>query len=195
MTVEKQTISALIDGEGTYPEGHALLAETASRNESILTAARYQLIGACMRGDAAIDTSGLFERIHGQLEQEPTVLAPAALKPSSAPGVKKAAAGFAVAASIAAAVVFTVLMPEMPGETLVAETPAYAKGQQVSTGATLVANRAAVDMPRKQELRQVEIDTGNPDLDRYLRQHQDYTGSGTFGPGFATATMVSFDGR
>ena len=109
--------------------------------------------------------------------------------------MKKAAAGFAVAASITAAVIFTTLTPEMPGETVVAEAPADPAGQQLASGATLVANRAAVEMPRTQELRQVDIDTGNPDLDRYLRQHQDYIGSGAFGPGFATATMVSYDGN
>jgi negative regulator of sigma E activity len=167
----------------------------ASRHDAVVTAARYQLIGACMRGDSALDPSGLFERIHTQLEKEPTVFAPAALKSPSGSGMKKAAAGFAVAASVTAAVIFTTLVPEMPGETVVAEAPAFQQGQQLASGATLVANRAAIEMPRKQEIRQVDIDTGNPDLDRYLRQHQDYIGSGAFGPGFATATMVSYDGN
>ena len=195
MTVENQTISAIIDGESSFTEGRAWLEQAASRTDSVSTAARYQLIGAFMRGDTALDTSGLFERIHNQLEEEPTVFAPAALERTSGPGMKKAAAGFAVAASVAAAVIFTTLTPDMPGETVVAETPAYAEGQQLASGATLVANRAAIEMQRKQEIRQVDIDTGNPDLDRYLRQHQDYTGSGAFGPGFATATMVSYDGH
>ena len=195
MNVENQTISAIIDGEGSFTEGRQWLEEAASREDSVRTAARYQLIGACMRGDTALDTSGLFERIHSQLEEEPTVFAPAALKSASGSGMKKAAAGFAVAASIAAAVIFTTLTPEMPGETVVAQAPANPQGQQLATGATLVANRAAIEMPRTQELRQVDIDTGNPDLDRYLRQHQDYIGSGAFGTGFATATMVSYDGH
>ncbi|MDX1344561.1 MAG: sigma-E factor negative regulatory protein [Sedimenticolaceae bacterium] len=194
--MENQTISAIIDGEGSFTEGRQWLEEAASREDSVRTAARYQLIGACMRGDTALDTSGLFERIHRQLEEEPTVFAPAALKSASGSGMKKAAAGFAVAASIAAAVIFTTLTPEMPGETVVvAQAPANPQGQQLATGATLVANRAAIEMPRTQELRQVDIDTGNPDLDRYLRQHQDYIGSGAFGTGFATATMVSYDGH
>ena len=195
MNVENQTISAIIDGEGSFTEGCEWLEGAASREDSVRTAARYQLIGACIRGDTALDTSGLFERIHTQLEEEPTVFAPAALKSASGSGMKKAAAGFAVAASLTAAVLFTTLTPEMPGETVVAEAPADPAGQQLASGATLVANRAAVEMPRTQELRQVDIDTGNPDLDRYLRQHQDYIGSGAFGPGFATATMVSYDGN
>lgn len=195
MTVENQTISAIIDGEGSFTEGRELLEQAASRNESVLTASRYQLIGACMRGDTALDTSGLFERIHSQIQEEPTVFAPAALKTPSGPGMKKAAAGFAVAASLAAAVIFTTLTPDMTGETVVAEAPVSPETQQLSPGATLVANRAAIDLPPGQEIRQVDIDTGNPDLDRYLRQHQDYIGSGTFGPGFATATMVSYDGH
>jgi len=195
MTVENQTISAIIDGEGSFNEGREWLEQVASRHDAVGTAARYQLIGACMRGDTALDTSGLFERIHSQLEKEPTVFAPAALKSPSGSGMKKAAAGFAVAASVTAAVIFTTLVPEMPGETVVAEAPAFQQGQQLASGATLVANRAAIEMPPKQEIRQVDIDTGNPDLDRYLRQHQDYIGSGAFGPGFATATMVSYDGN
>ena len=195
MTVENQTISAIIDGEGSFTEGREWLEEAASREDSVSTAARYQLIGAFMRGDTALDTSGLFERIHSQLEQEPTVLAPAAFKRSSSSAMKKAAAGFAVAASVTAAVIFTTLTPEMPAETVVAQAPAYPEGQQLASGATLVANRAAIEMPHNQEIRQVDIDTGNPDLDRYLRQHQDYIGSGAFGPGFATATMVSYDGH
>lgn len=195
MTVENQTISAIIDGEGSFTEGREWLEEAASREDSVRTAARYQLIGAFMRGDTALDTSGLFERIHSQLEQEPTVLAPAAFKRSSSSAMKKAAAGFAVAASVTAAVIFTTLTPEMPAETVVAQAPAHPEGQQLASGATLVANRAAIEMPHNQEIRQVDIDTGNPDLDRYLRQHQDYIGSGAFGPGFATATMVSYDGH
>ena len=196
MTVENKTISALVDGEASFAEGTRWLDEAAARNEVSQTAARYQLIGACMRGDSALDTSGLFERIRSQIDDEPTILAPAALKPAMTTGVKKTAAGFAVAASIAAAVVFTVLRPPMPGNPVIAETPAQLEGQQLSNGATLVANRAAgMDIPRQQEIPRVDIDTGNPDLDRYLRQHQDYIGSGTFGPGFATATMVSYDGR
>jgi negative regulator of sigma E activity len=111
-------------------------------------------------------------------------------------GAKKTAAGFAVAASIAAAVVFTVLRPPMPADSVIAESPAQLEGQPLSSGATLVSSRAAtMEVPRQQEIPQVDINTGNPDLDRYLRQHQDYIGSGTFGPGFATATMVSYDGR
>ena len=197
MTVENQTISAIIDGEGSFTEGREWLEQAASRDESVLTASRYQLIGACMRGDTALDTSGLFERIHSQIQEEPTVFAPAALKTSSGPGMKKAAAGFAVAASLAAAVIFTTLTPDMTGETVVAEAPSYPEAQQLSSGATLVANRASIEMPSRQgqDIRQVDIDTGNPDLDRYLRQHQDYIGSGAFGPGFATATMVSYDGH
>ena len=195
MTVENQTTSAIIDGESSFTEGREWLEQAASREDSVRTAARYQLIGAFMRGDAALDTSGLFERIHSQLEEEPTVFAPAALRKSPASGMKKAAAGFAVAASVTAAVIFTTLTPDMPGETVVAQAPVHQQGQQLASGATLVANRAAIEMPRKQEILQVDIDTGNPDLDRYLRQHQDYIGSGAFGPGFATATMVSYDGH
>jgi negative regulator of sigma E activity len=196
MTVENQTTSALIDGEASFTEGTRWLDDVASRNELSQTAERYQLIGACMRGDSALDTSGLFERIRCQIDDEPTILAPAALKPAMTTGAKKTAAGFAVAASIAAAVVFTVLRPPMPADSVIAESPAQLEGQPLSSGATLVSSRAAtMEVPRQQEIPQVDINTGNPDLDRYLRQHQDYIGSGTFGPGFATATMVSYDGR
>jgi negative regulator of sigma E activity len=196
MTVENQTISALIDGEGSFSEGCAWIDETATGNEASRTAARYQMIGACMRGDAVVDTSGLFCRIHDRLQDEPTVLAPATMQDGiSGTGRRKAVAGFAIAASLAAAVVFTLFRTQMPAETVVAESTPAADIRSFDAAPTLVANGATQSEPVQQAIRQVEIDTGNPDLDRYLRQHQDYAGSGAFGPGFTTATMVSYDGR
>lgn len=196
MSVEKQTISAVIDGEGGYTEASHYLDDSGSRFELSQTAARYQLIGACLRGDTAVDTSELFNRIHSQLQDEPTVLAPAAMKrPVS--GATRTAAGFAVAASVAAAVVFTVFRTQLPAETVqVADVKQPAEVLTLAAAPALVANSAAIDAVQVNEVvSQVEIDTGNPDLDRYLRAHQDYIGNGTFGPGFTTATMVSYDGN
>jgi sigma-E factor negative regulatory protein RseA len=195
MTVENQTISAVIDGEASYAEGGSFLDVAASCTETAGTAARYQLIGACLRGHTAVDTSGLFDRIHSQLQDEPTVLAPAAMKQSTG-STKKTAAGFAVAASVAAAVVFTVFRTELPTTgTVVADNAPVVESSAPAIAPTLVADSGTQPASAMETVSQVEIDTGNPDLDRYLRAHQDYTGSGSFGPGFATATMVSYGGR
>lgn len=192
MTVENQTISAVIDGEGSFSEGANFLDVAASCTDTAGTAARYQLMGACLRGHAPVDTAGLFDRIHSQIQDEPTVLAPAAMGPAGSGTGKRAAAGFAVAASVAAMAVFTLFRTELPTATVVADnTPAVESAAPVMAP-TLVADSSTT---AQEAVRQVEIDTGNADLDRYLRAHQDYTGGGSFGPGFATATMVSYDGR
>jgi negative regulator of sigma E activity len=195
MNVENQTISALIDGEGSFSEGRSLVEESTSSIHASRTASRYQLIGACLRGDTVVDTSGLFDRIHTQLQDEPAILAPAAMKRGISGTGRKAAAGFAVAASVAVAVIFTVFRTELPVESVVAESTPAAESRMPSVAPTLVATAASQNMSTQQAISQVEIDTGNPDLDRYLRKHQDYIGSSTFGPGFTTATMVSYDGR
>jgi negative regulator of sigma E activity len=76
-THNNNRISALVDGELGYAEGSRAVDQLLHDDNSHGSLQRYQLIGACMRGEAMqINSASLFDQIHQQLQQEPTVGSP-----------------------------------------------------------------------------------------------------------------------
>ncbi len=179
MTMDKNlnnSISALVDGELGYSEGSRAVDQLLHDDHSHSSLQRYQLIGACMRGEAMqINSASLFDRIHEQLEQEPTIIAPAAaaaLAPK-APRQKSQVIRYAVAASVAALMVLTVFRIQAPQQEGVQLANQPSDNSRMTIHQQMVADQAATEA----------------EIDRYLAGHQNYS-SGTINPDFA-ATMVS----
>ena len=176
-TTYNNRISALVDGELGYAEGSRAVDQLLHDDHSHGSLQRYQLIGACMRGEAMqINSASLFDRIHEQLEQEPTIIAPAAaavLAPK-APRQKSQVIRYAVAASVAALMVLTVFRIQAPQQEGVQVASQSFDNSRMTIHQQMVADQAATE----------------GEIDRYLAGHQNYS-SGTINPDFA-ATMVSY---
>lgn len=182
MTMEKQHLSALIDGELHFSEGRRAVAYLLDNPESGELISRYQMLGAGMRGEhPLVDLGGLFERIHQSIQNEPTVLAPAAVSSAKKGGLfGRIAAGGAIAASVAMLIVVGVTRMEAP----------VPGAQQVA--ATVVEASQPLLISDESEIAVVELGEANPaDINRYLVDHGDYVASGSLMP---LATMVSYDG-
>ena len=176
-THNNHRISALIDGELDYAEGSRAVEQLLHDDHSHGSLQRYQLIGACMRGEAMqVNSASLFDRIHQQLEQEPTIIAPAAaaaLAPK-APRQKSKVIKYALAASVAALMVLTVFRIQAPLQEGVQIASQPSDNSRLTIHQQMVADQAATEA----------------EIDRYLAGHQNYS-SGTINPDFA-ATMVSY---
>ena len=107
----KQDISALLDGELDDDAAARLIKEMASNEELRDHWLNYHLIGDCLRG-SGVFRAGLCSRVCARLAQEPTVLAP----PSRRAVRRRAAVGFALAASLAAVSGIAWLAIERGGE-------------------------------------------------------------------------------
>ena len=171
------SISALVDGELGYTEGSHAVDQLLHDDHSHGSLQRYHLIGACMRGEAMqINSASLFDRIHEQLEQEPTIIAPAAaavLAPK-APRQKSQVIRYALAASVAVLMVLTVFRIQAPQQEGVQLASQPSDNSRMTIHQQMVADQASTEA----------------EIDRYLAGHQNYS-SGTINPGFA-ATMVSY---
>jgi len=175
-THNNNCISALVDGELGYAEGSRAVDQLLHDDPSHGSLQRYQLIGACMRGEAMqINSASLFDRIHEQLEQEPTIIAPAAaaVLAHKAPRQKSQVIRYAVAASVAALMVLTVFRIQAPQQEGVQVASQSFDNSRMTIHQQMVADQAATEA----------------EIDRYLAGHQNYS-SGTINPDFA-ATMVS----
>jgi len=176
-TTHNNSISALVDGELGYTEGSRAVDQLLSDSNCHRSLQNYQLIGACMRGEAMqINSASLFDRIHEQLQQEPTVIAPAAaaaLAPK-APRQKSHVVRYAMAASVAAVMVLTVFRLQAPLQEGIEVANQPSDNSRMTIHQQMVADQAATEA----------------EIDRYLMGHQNYS-SGTINPEFA-ATMVSY---
>jgi len=176
-TMLNNSISALVDGELGYAEGSRAVERLLHDDLSNGSLQRYQLIGACMRGEAMqINSASLFDRIHQQLEQEPTIIAPAAaavLAPK-APRQKSRVIRYAVAASVAALMVLSVIRIQAPQQEGAQLASQPSDSSRMTIHQQMVADQAATEA----------------EIDRYLAGHQNYS-SGTINPDFAAA-MVSY---
>jgi negative regulator of sigma E activity len=150
-----QRLSALLDGELDAQDCRALLERLGRDDEACRRWALLNCVGDAMRSAdvAACHSAGFISRVSAALEQEPTVLAPAALPQRSAvrrwllPG-----AGAAAAAAVLIAVGLPSRQAASP-EATIAKAPA-------APATALVAAPAAV------------IDR-SPQLERYLAEHRE----------------------
>jgi sigma-E factor negative regulatory protein RseA len=97
MQIDEQTLSSVMDGEAATGEA---LAGVASTSATRAAWARYHLIGDVLRDNSSeVAPMEFAATIAAQIAEEPTVLAPR----RSAKRALRPVAGFAIAASVAAA--------------------------------------------------------------------------------------------
>lgn len=186
---QKESLSALLDGEGDRRETSEMLGQLGQSPELEATMARYSLIGQALRGEAihqeALD---IHVQVSQRLAQEPTVLAPMPSDRSS-PSERwwRPLAGVAIAASVAAlAVVFAPGLMQPPGG---AVSPGIA-----STHAPLAATPVQMDI--SQGTRWTDGQPAVEDkLNGYLADHSEFAIQGGAPSLIPYASFVSYDGN
>jgi sigma-E factor negative regulatory protein RseA len=181
----KVRISALVDDELSHTEIsqeiNKLLVDPADQS----TWSRYHLIGDAMRRETGpvIDVQ-LAQAIHKRIEQEPVVFAPGALK-STSPKWLKPAAGFAIAASVAA-LAFTI------GPQFINPQPSGGVTPSIAAQAPNDENiYLAEDGTRWEMLGKPKVESR---LNSYLVNHQEYAPASNMKGIMPYATFVSYDG-
>lgn len=143
-----EAVSALADGEFLQADAPALAAAVSEDPQARQRFARYHLIGDALRGNLPARLDPAFaERLRLAVADEPAVLAPR----RRLQGLLKPAAGFALAASVAAMAVIGV---QQINNGAVGERPAVASQEQplVTPPVQVVRFDAAPGQARGQEL-------------------------------------------
>ncbi|MCU7943182.1 MAG: sigma-E factor negative regulatory protein [Candidatus Thiodiazotropha sp. (ex Cardiolucina cf. quadrata)] len=192
MTEQKfERLSALVDDEISEHEISGEINKLKNTQESQDIWSRYHLIGDAMRNELGhIHDPEMARSISQRIENEPIVLAPAALKPRSS-NKKRAFTGLAVAASLTAAAV--VMAPQLinPGSS---EAP----NQLASSDQLPISNQrpesntiyVAENGTRWKLLKKPKVESR---LNDYLLNHQDLSPSSNIKGIMPYATFVSYD--
>lgn len=180
----QEQLSALMDGDLSKVE---VLDELGTDPALQDTWARYHLIGDAMRGDLPVNLQlDLSDSIMLALEDEPTILAPKPVQPAAAPQVRTAAkvvpllrrvsqqvGQYAIAASVAAAVIFGVQQYQgqdgMPANPVLNTIPVGGSATPVSVHYPQDGNRAAA---RQQGLNEQQMQEQRERINAFLRDHQ-----------------------
>ncbi|MES9993937.1 MAG: sigma-E factor negative regulatory protein [Candidatus Thiodiazotropha sp.] len=188
---EFERLSALVDDEISGHEISGEISKLKNSQEGRDLWSRYHLIGDAMRNELGQIHDGEMARsISQQLENEPVVLAPTALK-RRIPIRKRTLTGVAVAASLAAVAV--VMAPQMinpgsseaPGQ-LVSSNQLEQRNQQQASRTIYVAE----DGTRWKLLKKPKVESR---LNAYLLNHQDLSPSSNIKGIMPYATFVSYD--
>jgi sigma-E factor negative regulatory protein RseA len=127
----KTELSALLDGEIERHQSRALFAAVSAQQSLRDTWADYQVIGDTLRDEPFLGRD-ITARVMRDLEEEPTVLAPARL-----PGLAWQRSALALAATVAGiAVVSWVALAPLPGAQ---DVPALARSGPVQAGTVAMA--------------------------------------------------------
>ncbi|MEW8251119.1 MAG: sigma-E factor negative regulatory protein [Candidatus Thiodiazotropha sp.] len=188
---EFERLSALVDDEISGDEISGEINKLKTSQESLGVWSRYHLIGDAMRNELGrIHDTGMAHSISQQIESEPVVLAPAALK-RRRPIRKRTLTGVAVAASLTAVAV--VMAPQMinPGSS---EAPSQLlSGNQFENRNQPQESRTvyvAEDGTRWKLLKKPKVESR---LNAYLLNHQDLPPSSNIKGIMPYATFVSYD--
>ncbi|MEW8507046.1 MAG: sigma-E factor negative regulatory protein [Candidatus Thiodiazotropha sp.] len=188
---EFERLSALVDDEISEHEISGEINKLKNSPERLDVWSRYHLIGDAMRNELGkIHDTGIARSISQQLENEPVVLAPAALK-RRIPIRKRTLTGVAVAASLTAVAV--VMAPQMinPGSSeapnqLVSSAP-LEQGERLQESRIVYV---AEDGTRWKLLKKPKVESR---LNAYLLNHQDLSSSSNIKGIMPYATFVSYD--
>ncbi|RLW70013.1 MAG: hypothetical protein B6D71_08045 [gamma proteobacterium symbiont of Stewartia floridana] len=182
---EYERLSALVDEEISEEEISMEINKLSNNAANRGTWSRYHLIGDAMRGETgSLYSPDLAQVISKQLEDEPVVLAPAAIK--RRPGLKKRSyTGLAVAASLAAVAV--VMAPQLINPEGSEVPPATIAATQAPATETLYV---AEDGTRWELLKKPEVESR---LNAYLVNHQERSPSSNIKGIMPFATFVSYD--
>jgi sigma-E factor negative regulatory protein RseA len=182
---ELERLSTLVDDELPPNEIGVEVQKLNQQAEARESWARYHLIGDAMRREmGSLYTPSLAQSISQRLENEPVVLAPAAIKRSGA-FQRKAWVGMAVAASLGA--VALVMTPQLINQEGSATQPAVA-AQPAASKTYYVAQ----DGTRWELLKKPAVESR---LNKYLVNHQERSPSSNIKGIMPYATFVSYDGK
>lgn len=182
-TQHSEQLSALLDGELSFNESKQLLDAVLNQAEEKARLSRYQAYSACLRGDHVnLDHAQLFDNIHQQLTQEPTILTSHAMQSSGQQRLKQFVTGGAIAASVAAVVLIGAnnLVPTGASNTIASRD---------ARPVTLASQRVAVE-DASADLSKQEV----VDLNSYLQEHENMLSGDSLGAGLPLATMVGYGG-
>ena len=161
-----ETVSRLVDNELPEREAGSAIADMAAEERGTRQWRNYHLIGSIMRGEGTTVGRDLAHSVANKLEQEPTVLAPAAMPDRDTrrnTDTWKPVAVFAMAASLALVAVIT-LAPD-PGGSL--------HGEQVA------------------QVEESDDDKFAQEFDEMLAEHGEFTASPGLNGLVAYAKLVS----
>jgi negative regulator of sigma E activity len=182
---DKEGVSALLDDEVSGPDLERILAGLRRDEELRGALARYRLISASLRGeDRILVPPGFADAVAQRLAGEPTVLAP---PPRPAPRWGRAAAGVAIAASVAL-VAIGLLPGTQPGVT---GTPGVASVAEPPAEEQVAAFRVASSQPAAP----IDELQAQRRLSRYLAEHNEFASRGGANGFMSYTTFVTYDGR
>lgn len=182
--VQREQLSALLDGELSAKEHDAMVARLADSPQMRRHLARYQLIQAQLQVDSAqlVDASLIGDRVRERLRTEPTVLTPRAKKYTF--HLPRVALGAALAAGVAAVTLSVApRLLEAPVDGAPPETFAFSPRLSVpAVDATTVALGPAADRSMATEApasaqrwKVLQPELRNK-LDSYLLEHNEFAG-------------------
>lgn len=164
----KEQLSALIDGEH---DSNQPIDKLMHNKEMQSTWSRYHLIGDCLRDNLPEQISNqVYNEVNKALSNEPTVLAPTRQKQINL----KPLAGFAIAASVAMAAVFTIQnnnqidSPINSASSIAATSVSQPETFNFSEPQVLPASVNASDTPES---------VADQRLNNYLMNHNEYRSS------------------
>lgn len=184
---ELERLSALVDDELPSNEIGGEVNKLSGSEGAQASWSRYHLIGDAMRREIGpLYDIGLAQAVSKRLEDEPVVLAPAALK-RSVSARRKTLAGLAVAASVAAvAVVMTPQLINPEGS----ETRPATVAQQEQPAVNNQTYFVAQDGTRWELLKKPAVESR---LNAYLVNHQERSAASNIKGIMPYATFVSYD--
>jgi len=181
---ELERLSALVDDELSPHDLAGEVRKLDLQDDARQRWSHYHLIGDAMRREVGpLYSPSLAQSISRRLQDEPVVLAPAALKHKGS-GRRKALTGVAVAASLAA--VAMVLTPQLINQEGTATHPAVAEQPPTQARTYFVAQ----DGTRWELLKKPAVESR---LNAYLVNHQERSPSSNIKGIMPYATFVSYD--
>ncbi|MGD8590214.1 MAG: sigma-E factor negative regulatory protein [Chromatiales bacterium] len=182
---QRERLSALIDAQLDHQEISNEIIRLVGKNGAREEWCRYHLIGDAIRQELGpMVDSRLAERISKRLEQEPVVLAPAAL-PRKTGSWQKPAAGIAIAASVA--IMAVTLTPQF------INPPSASRSGEIAASDIQPAKYIyeAEDGTRWDMLQKPKVESR---LNNYLVNHQEFAPAGNMKGIMPYAAFVSYDG-
>jgi negative regulator of sigma E activity len=180
----REALSALLDDELDRPGADRAIERLLADQDLAGALARYQLIGTCLRGESPDPRClGVAAAVRSRLADEPAILAPQRRRPVL--GWQRAAAGVAIAASVAAIAIG--LFPRAldnpgPGPAAVAQAPV-----QTAVPALPVVGGEPTDGADEQAAQTA--------LAGYLADHNEFAARGGASGFMPYTTLVTYDGR
>lgn len=181
----RDRLSALIDEELAPAEHAAVVDQLCAAEQLRSTWSRYHLIGDTLRGELPDDRAfSIASRVRGQLQEEPTVLAPRSAV-RRMPRWVKPMAGTAIAASVAAAAILLLpAVPDLPD----AATPSKIAG----TGELPTPVSRADPNGTRWDLGQPALESK---LNTYLVNHHNYAPVANLNGMISYASFAGYDSR